>query len=361
MSEAEQKIRIILVDDSAVIRGALARLLESDPAIQIVSSVSNGALAVSAAQRYKPDIVILDIEMPEMDGLRALPLIKAASPNTKVVMFSALTQKGAEITMKALALGAVECLVKPSSGEAQSGGAFHERLLSLIHSLRAGVSVLVTAPAFVPLPKSVSTPLPTPKKSPSFKPQILAIGSSTGGPQALHSVLKHCRNLPVPIVITQHMPPTFTRVLAEHITKNTGVAACEGADGMTLEAGKAYIAPGGYHMLFAREGEGPHAKTKIVLDNGAAVNYCKPAVDPMLQSLVKLFSGNIVTIILTGMGHDGLDGCRALHAQGGSVIAQDEQTSVVWGMPGAVAQAGLCDKILPLEEIGSFAAGVFKC
>lgn len=179
---------------------------------------------------------------------------------------------------------------------------------------------------------------------------ILAIGSSTGGPQALFEVLKHCRNLRVPIVITQHMPPTFTKILADHITRQCDLPTFEAEDGMIIQPGKAYVAKGGFHMLITKHENG---SPMIKLDNGPAVNYCKPAVDPMLDSLIAIYGAKILSVILTGMGHDGLDGCKKLVALGGQVIAQDEATSVVWGMPGAVAQAGICSEILPLSEIGT--------
>ena len=374
----QDAIKVMLVDDSAVIRGALTRLLEEDPAIEIISSVTNGEVAIGSAERHKPDIVILDIEMPVMDGITALPQILKRSPNSKVIMFSTLTEKGAQVTIKALALGAVECLVKPGPGEAKSGGDFQQNLIKLIKNL-CPRSRRASGPAGIsgaanPSPSSGSsqaqhiTPQAAlaktaaqstkPRNSVSLrssaglytgKPAILAIGSSTGGPQALFQVLKNCNGFNIPIVITQHMPATFTKILAQHITQQTGLSAQEGENGMVVENGKVYVAPGGFHMLFET---GSNQQMRIKLDDGAPVNYCKPAVDPMFESLIKIYGNKVLGVILTGMGHDGLGGGKTLSEMGGRLIAQDEQTSVVWGMPGAVATAGICTAVLPLDEIG---------
>ena len=356
----------MLVDDSAVIRGALTHLLEEDSAMEVIASVSNGELAINAAAREKPDIIILDIEMPVMDGITALPQILQKSPDSKIIMFSSLTEKGAQITMKAMALGAVECLVKPGAGEAKSGSPFHQSLLALIRSLcphkvkdkkRSEPRIETSTPqhannSFTLRPESGLY---------AGKPEILAIGSSTGGPQALFEVLKHCTGLNIPIVITQHMPATFTTILAQHIARQTGLNAIEGENGMTLEAGTVYVAPGGFHMVFEKSRDN---KTRIRLDDTPPVNYCKPSVDPMLNSLLELYGNRVLCVILTGMGHDGKDGCRALSEAGGRVIAQDEATSVVWGMPGAVAMAGICNAVLPVGDIGPWvkkaASGLYR-
>jgi len=359
MNTSSNEINVMLVDDSAVIRGALTRMLESSDHIKIVKSVADGSMGVSAARTAQPDIVILDIEMPVMDGLTALPKIIEAAPKTKVIMFSSLTEKGATVTMKAMQLGAVECLVKPSSSQdVGEGSQFHRQIVTLIESLapRSKQKPLAApAPAVAGQTPSSSTSL----ISGSFslrddatsykgKPRIVAIGSSTGGPQALFTVLKSCKDLDVPIVITQHMPATFTKILAEHIQQQTGIPAQEGQNGMPLKPGNAYVAPGGFHMLF----EEKDGQIIIKLDEGPPVNFCKPAVDPMFDSIVSLHGEKVFGVILTGMGHDGRDGSKRLVEQNGRVIAQDEATSVVWGMPGAVAQANICSAVLPVDEIG---------
>lgn len=374
-AENHDIIEVMLVDDSSVIRAALAQILEEDPGIKVIASVANGQLALSALNRYVPDIIILDIEMPVMDGITALPQLLEKSPSSKVVMFSTLTEKGADITLKALSLGAVECVVKPASGDARKGGEFQGKLISLLKNLcpkkhaKASASSPHTTPASAKAPVSAKpssaiapgsaklaawvddgTPVQLRKNFADYqgKPDILAIGSSTGGPQALFEVLKKFTNFDVPIVVTQHMPPTFTKILANHIQQNTGVEAFEGEEGMRLERGKIYVAPGGYHMLFERKG----IDVVIHLDEGPQENFCRPAVDPMFRSLIAIYGQKVFGIILTGMGNDGLQGCQNLVDIGGRMIAQDEDSSVVWGMPGAVARAGICTEVLPLEQVG---------
>lgn len=341
-----KKISVVLVDDSSVIRGVLSRILGSDDSIEVIGSVSNGQIAISMVNSKKPDIVILDVEMPVMDGLTALPKILEVSPNTKVIMCSSLTASGADTTIRAMSLGAVECLVKPNSTqETGPDSPFQRNLLKLIKSLgspQQEASASSVKPA-------ASVPANRPRIL-SGKPDIIAIGSSTGGPQALFKTLKAVGSVNVPIVITQHMPATFTKILAEHIQQQTGLSTFEAQDGMLVEAGKVYVAQGGKHMLFDRSG----TSLKIKIDDGPMENFCKPAVDPMLRSLISIFGAKILCVILTGMGHDGLEGARLLSEKGGRIIAQDEATSVVWGMPGAVTQAGLASEVLPLEDIGGW-------
>ncbi len=362
--QSGKQINVLLVDDSAVIRGALARILENDPGIKIVSSVANGEMGVSAAKRHRPDIVILDIEMPVMDGLSALPEIMKASPDTKVIMFSSLTEQGADVSMKAMSLGAVECLVKPSSSQdVGKGSAFESNLLKLIKSLvdhhtstpsRSSETALAT-PAGSSAKKSLlSADFSLHDDSMAYKgkPSLIAIGSSTGGPQALFEVIKNFKGFDIPIVITQHMPATFTKILAQHIEQHTSVPTIEGETGMVIENGKAYVAPGGFHMrLSQRDG-----KIVIQLDDGPPINFCKPAVDPMFETAINIYGSKVLGVILTGMGNDGLGGGRTLVESGGRLIAQDEASSVVWGMPGAVAKAGICSAVLPLNQIGPWVA-----
>lgn len=352
----------MLVDDSAVIRGALTQLLADDPAIEVISSVSNGEMAVSAMSRHSPDIIILDVEMPVMDGLTALPKLLAAKPDTKIIMFSALTTKGGEITIKAMALGAVECLVKPKSGEASKESPFHKNLLSLLHNLCPHSGAEKNIPTPPQIPKSPAKeigakPQAKPESAYSLhkaigtytgKPRLLAIGSSTGGPQALFEVIRHFKGFDIPIILTQHMPATFTKILADHITTQTGVTAVEGEDGMRLENGRVHVAPGSHHMVLKED----TGDIRIQLDDGPMENFCKPSVEPMLRSAIDIFDKKVLTVILTGMGNDGVNASRSLVGKGGRVIAQDEETSVVWGMPGAVAKAGLCQEVLPLGKIG---------
>ncbi len=355
-------VSVVLVDDSSAIRGILRRILESDPQIKIVASVSNGEMAIAAAQSRKPDIMILDIEMPVMDGLSALPGVMKESPGTKVIMCSSLTEKGASVTMKAMALGAVECIVKPSIAlDTGPESVFQKNLFTLIKSLKPLRPLRDKAPESSPSSslsgvqkkdlhpgEAVAFKLRDDSTAYKGKPRIIAIGSSTGGPQALFTVIKNLKGLDMPIVVTQHMPETFTKTLTEHIQMQTGIPSFEALDDMLLEKGKVYVARGGRHMLF----EARDTNTVIKLGDGAPENFCKPAVDPMLRSLVNIFGPKILSVILTGMGQDGLIGARMLVEKGGRVIAQDKETSVVWGMPGAVAVNGLCSAVLPLNDIG---------
>jgi len=322
--------------------------------MEIVSSVSNGEAGVSETMRLKPDIIILDIEMPIMDGLTAIPLMRQHSPASKIIMFSSLTEKGAEATIKAFSLGAIECIAKPTSHSLRGKDRFfQDTLIHLIRSLmnRSLPSAHQPLPASEsdaepPMPKIVKKLDAVPSKAP---PLVLAIGSSTGGPEALFKTTQHFSDLNIPIVITQHMPATFTKILAQHIEKNSNIPCCEGTSGMVLEAGKAYVAPGGFHMLFSKNEDG---KVIIKIDDGPPVNFCKPAVDPMLFSLVESYGSRILSVILTGMGSDGAIGATCVANAGGCVIAQNKETSVVWGMPGATVEAGVCSDILPLDQIG---------
>ena len=366
----------MLVDDSVVVRGFIGRILEGDPDIKVVASVADGALGVASTERHHPDIVILDIEMPVMDGITALPKILAASPGVKVIMCSTLTLGNAEISMKALQLGATDYIPKPSnSSEIYGAVDFKTDLLARVKAMgrRPNAAMLNRPSSSGGLKPAMPVTAPTPLKTGTFmggqgtalatktpytlrthtpgelfRPQLLAIGSSTGGPQALFKLVTNFKNFDVPMILTQHMPATFTKILAQHITQNTGVTAFEGENGMPVEKGKLYVAPGGYHMTFTRR----DGRVEIVLDEGPAENFCKPSVDPMLRSALNIWGPKILTVILTGMGHDGLPGSKLVVEAGGRVVAQDQETSVVWGMPGAVATNGLCTAVLPLPEIG---------
>jgi two-component system chemotaxis response regulator CheB len=354
-SDSKRKIKVMLVDDSAVIRGFIGKILESDPEIEVVSSCQNGQMAVAAVAKTQPDIIILDVEMPVMDGITAIPLLLQNYPAAKIVMCSTITTQNGATTLKAMSLGAVDCIAKPSSTQEIYGqDEFKAILLSKIKLITNPVDRKIPADereetptkkvALHPhLPKTVT--LRPAHEGWNGKPSILAIGSSTGGPNALFKVLSHCTGFDIPIVITQHMPPTFTKILAEHIQNQTGVPCFEADEGMTLEPGKAYVARGGVHMLLKED------KT-LKLSDGPMENFCRPAVDPMLRSLIPIYKEKILSVILTGMGHDGMQGARDVVKAGGRVIAQDEASSVVWGMPGAVALAGLCSAILPLNDIG---------
>lgn len=357
--------RILVVDDSAVIRGLLTRALEADPEVSVIASVGNGQMAISAVGRQQTDVVVLDIEMPVMDGLTALPQILKASPKTKVIIASTLTKRNADVSLRALREGASDYVTKPSSTrDLHAADAFKRDLLAKVKALGLAARGRKPGPAFradggrstaaadrTRQPARNAGPVQTVPMPPAFRPEVLAIGSSTGGPQALFTVLSNLGgSVKLPILLTQHMPATFTTILAEHLTRQTGIPAVEATDRMPVEAGRIHVAPGDYHMVV----EGTSAGSIIRLSQAPPVNFCRPAVDPMMDSLVRIHGSRILSVILTGMGHDGLQGCRLVSGKGGAVIAQDEATSTVWGMPGAVAHAGIANAILPLGEIGPF-------
>ncbi len=370
-ADADNTIHVMLVDDSVVVRGFIGRILESEPNIKVVASVSNGEQCVNSAGRHQPDIVILDVEMPVMDGITALPKILAAAPGTRVIMCSTLTLRNAEITLKAFSLGATECIAKPSnSAEIRSADSFKDDLIRMVKTLgkkKTGIpsrapsiglppgATSFTGGATGALKQKTAYTLREHVKGEIFRPNVLAIGSSTGGPQALFKVISNFKNFDVPIILTQHMPATFTKILAQHITQNTGVPAFEGEEGMLVERGNVYVAPGGLHMTFVKRG----MEIRIALNDGPPESFCKPSVDPMLRSAIDVWGPRFLTVILTGMGSDGLNGSKKLVEAGGRVIAQNQETSVVWGMPGAVATNGLCTAVLPLEEIGPYVRQAF--
>lgn len=357
-------IRVMVVDDSAVIRGLLTRALEGDKDIRVVNSVGDGQMAVNSLQRNSIDVIVLDIEMPVMDGLTAIPKLLAVAPQVKIIMASTLTMRGADISMRCLSAGAADYIPKPSSTR-EIGGAedFKRELVSKVKALgaaarRAGSrsrgEIRPLTPAPTPLSLRRETPPVTTRPAPiglPVKPDVIAIGSSTGGPQALFEVLSHLKGISQPILITQHMPATFTTILAEHITRQCGINAQEAKDGEPVVQNRCYIAPGDFHMLVAQRG----GVNVIALTKDPPENFCRPAVDPMMRSILKAYGGRkILSCILTGMGQDGLKGCTEVVNGGGTLIGQDEASSVVWGMPGAVAQAGICSAILPLKEIGPY-------
>lgn len=358
-------IRVMVVDDSAVIRGLLTRALEGDTDIRVVTSVGDGQMAVNSLQRNSIDVIVLDIEMPVMDGLTAIPKLLAVAPQVKIIMASTLTLRGADVSIRCLSAGAADYIPKPTSTR-EIGGAedFKRELVAKVKALgaaarRAGSrsrgEIRPLSPAYVPLSlKREQAPITT-RPAPmgmQVKPDVIAIGSSTGGPQALFEVLSHMKGaVTQPILITQHMPATFTTILAEHITRQCGIDAKEAKDGEPVVQGRCYIAPGDFHMLVAQRG----GANVISLTKDPPENFCRPAVDPMMRSILKAYGGRkILACILTGMGQDGLKGCTDIVNGGGTLIGQDEASSVVWGMPGAVAQAGICSAILPLKEIGPY-------
>ena len=355
-------IRVMVVDDSAVIRGLLTRTLEADPDIAVVASVGNGQMAISALGRADTDVVVLDIEMPVMDGLTALPKLLSASPDVKVIIASTLTQKNAQISLKALSAGASDYVAKPSSSQLNAATDFKRELVEKVKALgrarrgarqRAGATGPADAkselPFRPPVSKTSTSPGPIVLRMPSrVPPSVIAIGSSTGGPQALFTVLGALpASLSLPILITQHMPPTFTTILAQHLTRVANRPAAEAVDGEAIKPGRIYLAPGDFHMRVEASG----TERVLRLSKDPPENFCRPAVDPMLRSIAQVYGPAVLTVILTGLGSDGAKGGQAIVAAGGTVLAQDEPTSVVWGMPGAAAAAGICSAILSLSDV----------
>lgn len=360
-------VKVLLVDDSAIIRGLMSKALSGDSAIQIVGSAANGSMAIDMAKTIKPDVVVLDIEMPVMDGITALPELLKLSPAPKVIMASTLTMRNASISMQALALGASDYLAKPSSKFGNEVEDFYRELTSKVKALAADK----VTKSFAPTPVSyavVAAPQVIAKPSAPTTPPVLlnsdmplhvsgvkaiAIASSTGGPQALMALFESIKGhfLNIPIFITQHMPPNFTTILAEHLTKSLGRKCEESKTGIVATAGGVYLAAGDYHMIPEKNASG-----QVVLHNkqDAPENFCRPAADPMLRALSKIYGRQLAVVVLTGMGQDGMLGAKEVVASGGSVIAQNEATCVVYGMPKAVVENKLCRAVLPLSEIGSY-------
>lgn len=365
-------LRVMIVDDSVVIRGLISRWVGAEHDMEVAASLRTGLEAVNQIERINPDVAVLDIEMPELDGLSALPQLLAKKRDLVIIMASTLTRRNAEISFKALSLGAADYIPKPeSTREASAADIFHHDLVQKIRHLGARLrrrstvaspplapaspAPVVRAPAVArsaaPASAAPSAAAPATRPFSTQAPKVLLIGSSTGGPQALMALVTELGPVidRVPVLITQHMPPTFTTILAEHLTRSSRKPAAEAIDGEPVKRGRIYLAPGGKHMRVVRSG----TDTVIALDDGPAVNFCKPAVDPLFTSAIDIWHGGILSVILTGMGSDGMRGGKDIVAAGGSVIAQDEASSVVWGMPGAAANAGICAAILPLNQIGA--------
>ncbi len=387
-------IRVMVVDDSVVIRGLVGRWIEEEKALAVVASHRNGRLAVDDIKRSDPDVVVLDIEMPDMDGLTALPLMLKQKPGLAVIIASTLSRRNAEISLRALSLGAADYVPKPEGNSGvTTSPEFRRELIEKVMSLgerakrrgqrpmsaslalqartqnQMSAQSAANAPGQTAGQPAAPPPLRMRQSEPaapalarsqrgqftlrawsSSRPRALVIGSSTGGPQALNAFFGHVGSAigHVPVLLTQHMPPTFTAILAEHLAKSSGRPAAEGQDGEVVRPGRIYVAPGGKHMTVAKAG----TEAVIRLNDGPPVNFCKPAVDPMFKTAVEVYGGALLAVILTGMGSDGAQGAAGIAQAGGNVIAQDEETSVVWGMPGAAAATGMCADVLPLDEVG---------
>jgi two-component system chemotaxis response regulator CheB len=366
-------IRVMVVDDAVVVRGLVSRWVEEAPGLKLVASLRTGREAVNQLERANPDVVVLDVEMPDLDGIQALPLLLEKKRDLVVIMASTLTRRNAEVSLKALSLGAADYIPKPETNRGVTTSAtFRRELIDKILQLggrrrrpaaepRARGPMPPTAFAArlrAPGTDAASPATAAPGAAPqAFKlrpfsltaPRVLLIGSSTGGPQALTGLVSRLGPLldRVPVLITQHMPPTFTTILAEHLARASRHPAREGVDGEPVVVGTIYLAPGGHHMRLTRRDGIP----VIALDEGPLINFCRPAVDPLFSTAAQIWGGSVLAVILTGMGSDGTRGAADIVAAGGSVIAQDEASSVVWGMPGSATHAGVCAAVLPLDQI----------
>ena len=349
LETATGRVRVLIVDDSAVMRSLLRSVILSDPGLEVVGTAADGAAALESIRLNAPDLILLDVEMPVMDGLATLRELRARGHVMPVIMCSSLTQHGAQVTIEALASGASDYVAKPSgqSGREAASRALIQELLPKIHALTALQPARPAATRTVlamPAPPTLAASLPA-------TPQVLAIGVSTGGPAALDVLLPELpAHFPLPVLIVQHMPEVFTSLLAERLSRRCTLQVCEAAEGMPVLAGSVYIARGNWHLETLAAAR-PRAPVTIHLTQEAPENHCRPAVDKLFRSTAHVYGSGVLAVVLTGMGYDGLAGSREIVERGGAVLAQDQATSTVWGMPGAVAQAGLARKVLPLAAL----------
>lgn len=339
----------MLVDDSAVVRGMIARAIEADPDIRVVGAAGDGGAALAVVRATAPDVVLLDVEMPVLDGLAALPKLLEAHPGVAIIMASALTRRHAAMSLQALRLGAADYVPKPDAAAAGALPVFYEELIAKIkaHGRRARKAPMLPGASAPPADAAIW-------RAP---PEAVAICASTGGPPALLQVFAQAKGrIRTPVFVTQHMPATFTAMLAEQIGQVSGAKAMEAREGLRVEPAHIYVAPGGFHMLAERTAQG----IVLHLSDAAPENFCKPAADPMLRSLAGTYGKGLLAAVLTGMGRDGADGCAAVADAGGRFFVQDEASSVVWGMPGAAFRTGRAMGQLSLDEAASYLAGAME-
>lgn len=337
-----KRIRVLVVDDSVVIRRMLSDVLASDPAMEVVGAAANGTIALAMLEQCSPDAVTLDVEMPGMDGIEVLRKIRDKHRALPVIMFSTLTERGAAATLDALAAGASDYVTKPANV-----GSVSVAMDRVREDLAGKIKALCDCAITLPRPVT-GTKLQAVRLARSAPYEVVAIGCSTGGPNALSEILPQLpADFPVPVVIVQHMPPTFTRFLAERLNMSCNLSVHEAGMDQLLEPGHIWIAPGDFHISTYISGTHVRLRTH----QGPPENSCRPAVDVLFRSVAKTYGRRALAVVLTGMGQDGLRGAEMLKEAGSSVIAQDEATSIVWGMPGFVAQAGLADKVVPLPQI----------
>ena len=349
------QVRVLIVDDAVVVRRMLSDIISSDTELVVVGTAANGKIALTKLPQLTPDVIILDLDMPEMGGIETLRRIKKTHPRLPVIAFSTLTIRGAQATLEALSRGAADYVTKPSSlgGGKSAISTIRDELIPKIKAfarpqmrkaaLGASPGAAQAAP---PRPRAAPPAGLSPKRAAPIR--ILAIGTSTGGPNALTQLLGMLpKPFPIPIVVVQHMPPIFTNILAERLTANTGHRVYECASGTVIEPGVVWVAPGDFHMVVTKAPSGSRLQTH----QGEPENSCRPAVDPLFRSVADVYGPNVLAVILTGMGGDGLKGCHKIREAGGQILVQDEASSVVWGMPGYVANAGLADKVLPIDAM----------
>jgi two-component system chemotaxis response regulator CheB len=355
---ASQPIRVLVVDDSTVIRRVVTDILRDDPAIEVVGTAHNGRVAVTKVEQLNPDVVTMDVEMPEMNGIEAVRAIRKTHPRLPIVMFSTITERGAAATLDALSAGASDYVTKPTNVRSIDDARSHvqDQLVAKVKALAGRRAVARQA---APLPSAPVTPVARPRATrASSRPLgfgVLAIGCSTGGPDALATVLSSLpADLKVPVVIVQHMPPLFTRMLAQRLDSTCHLQVSEAVDGDAVVPGRALMAPGGRHMTIEKTRDG----NVVRLNDDPPENFCRPAVDVLFRSVAKVYADRSLALVLTGMGRDGASGAEMISRLGGEIVVQDEATSVVWGMPGAVAQAGVADRVVPLPQIGAELMGL---
>jgi len=337
------KKRVLIVDDAVVVRKTLCDAIGRDAALEVVGTASNGRFALAKFPTLKPDIILLDIEMPEMDGLETVRQLRKIDAHVPIIMFSTLTERGASSTLEALSLGATDYVTKPSNQNmAETLEAVSRDLIPRIRAL-----CHITDTETESIPKPVIAVRGKPRLL--LPVQVVAIGVSTGGPDALARVLPSLgADFPVPVVIAQHMPPIFTSLLAARLSAKCAIPVRECSSGECLVPGRAVIAPGDFHMVVQQH----DGAVRVAVHQGARENFCRPSVDVLFRSVASVYGGRALAVVLTGMGQDGLQGCQMLHSQGAEIYVQDEASSVVWGMPGFVAKAGIADRILPIDRIG---------
>jgi two-component system, chemotaxis family, protein-glutamate methylesterase/glutaminase len=390
MAVAPPRVRVAVVDDSVVVRGLLSRWLSETPAIEVAGTFRSGREIIEALPGLQPRIILLDLDMPDMDGLTALPLILSKSPGTRVIVVSSLSVHGAEMTMRCLMKGATDYLPKPSNHrEVSTSADFRQALIAKVLAV-GGIRAAMRQQQFAPAARPATTPASTPASARTsstgrvvgatpgaavaapparvvpgtrplekIKPKVIVIGASTGGPQALVSLLSHMQRATsrVPVVIAQHMPPIFGAIFASHLKQHVGLPACEAAEGKALQPGSIYLAPGGCHTVIRRKADGQIILTLLPSE---ARGPWRPSIDLLFTSAAECFGPDALAIALTGMGKDGTEGAQDLVRRGANVIVQDEPSSVVWGIPGSIAEAGYAAAQLPPEKLGDLAQSLVE-